>query len=91
MSSGSDRFAAAIAAIDRANAADPNRLVVDGVSRPKEQAHAELMTAWVQRLDPGADEAQLLAARAHHLRRWELPRRTYPAGSPRLPGAGAPS
>ncbi len=71
---------AAIAAIDLANAADPNRLVVDGVSRPKEQAHAELMTAWVQRLDPDADEAQLLAARAHHLRRWELPRQTYPEG-----------
>ncbi len=70
----------AIAAIDLANAADPNHLVVDGVSRPKEQAHAELMTAWVQRLDPAVDEAQLLAARAHHLRRWELPRQTYPAG-----------
>ena len=80
MSSGSDRLASAIAAIDLANAADPNQLVVGGVSRPKEQAHAELMTAWVRRLDPGADEAQLLAARAHHLRRWELPRQSYPAG-----------
>ncbi len=80
MASGSDRFAAALAAIDLANASDPNRLVVDGVSRPKEQAHAELMTAWVQRLDPSADEAQLLAARAHHLRRWELPRQSYPEG-----------
>jgi hypothetical protein len=54
--------------------------VVDGVSRPKEQLHAELMTAWVRRLDPAADDAQLLAARAHHLRRWELPRQTYPEG-----------
>ena len=70
----------AIAAIDLANEADPNRVVVGGVSRPKEQAHAEMMTAWVQRLDPAADEAQLLAARAHHLRRWELPRQTYPEG-----------
>ena len=50
------------------------------MERPKEQAHAELMTAWVQRLAPEASEAQLLAARAHHLRRWALPRSEYPEG-----------
>lgn len=75
-----DRLTRALAAIDEANAQDPHTLVVDGVARPKEQWHAELMTAWVQRLDPDADEAQLLAARAHHLRRWEVPRSDYPAG-----------
>jgi len=75
-----ERFRRAIAAIDAANAGDPNVLVIDGVTRPKEQAHAELMTAWVIRLDPDADDAQLLAARAHHLRRWSLPREDYPAG-----------
>ncbi|MEM7288650.1 MAG: DUF4202 domain-containing protein [Actinomycetota bacterium] len=74
------RFEAAIAAIDAANADDPNVLVVDGVERPKEQAHAELMTTWVRRLDPGATDEQLLAARAHHLRRWAVPRRDYPEG-----------
>ena len=73
-------FEAAIAAIDQANADDPNTLVVDGVVRPKEQAHAELMTEWVQRLDPAATDEQLLAARAHHLRRWALPRSDYPEG-----------
>jgi hypothetical protein len=76
----SDQFAAAVAAIDAANAADPFTVVVDGVSRPKEQAHAEMMTAWVERLDPDVDEAQLLAARAHHLRRWVVPRSDYPEG-----------
>lgn len=75
-----DRFDRAIAAIDTANADDPHRLVVDGVERPKELAHAELMSSWVRRLDPDADEAQLLAARAHHLRRWALPRENYPDG-----------
>lgn len=74
------RFEAALAAIDAANADDPHVLVVDGVARPKELAHAELVTAWVRRLDPDADEAQLLAARAHHLRRWALPRRDFPEG-----------
>jgi hypothetical protein len=76
----SDRFEAAIAAIDAANADDPHTLVVAGVERPKEQAHAEAMTAWVLRLDPEAEEAQLLAARAHHLRRWSLPRSDFPEG-----------
>jgi hypothetical protein len=76
----SDRFDAAIAAIDAANADDPFTLEVRGVSRPKELAHAELMTEWVQRLDPEASEAQLIAARAHHLRRWTSPRTSYPEG-----------
>jgi hypothetical protein len=76
----SSRLAKAIAAIDAANADDPFTLVVDGVERPKEIVHAELMTGWVQRLDPGATEPQLLAARAHHLRRWALPRQDYPEG-----------
>jgi hypothetical protein len=31
-------------------------------------------------LDPDADELQLLAARAHHLRRWVVPRSDYPEG-----------
>ncbi len=70
----------AIAAIDAANADDPNTIVVDGTERPKEQAHAELMTAWVLRLDPGASDSQQLAARAHHLRRWSVPRSSYPDG-----------
>jgi hypothetical protein len=77
---GSDPFGAAIAAIDAANASDPYTVVVDGVTRPKEQAHAQMMTAWVERLDPDASEAQLLAARAHHLRRWVVPRSDYAEG-----------
>jgi hypothetical protein len=74
------RFEQAIAAIDAANADDPNVLEVRGRPLPKELAHAELMTEWVLRLDPHADEAQLLAARAHHLRRWTSPRSSYPEG-----------
>jgi hypothetical protein len=75
-----DRLARAIAAIDAANADDPNEIEVRGVVRPKELAHAELMTEWVRRLDPAASDAQLLAARAHHLRRWTSPRTSYPEG-----------
>jgi len=74
------RFEQAIAAIDAANADDPTRLEWRGETRPKEMVHAELMTAWVERLDPGATEEQLLAARANHLRRWAIPREGYPEG-----------
>lgn len=75
-----ERFAAAVRAIDAANADDPETILVDGCQRPKEQAHAEAMTTWVRRLDPDADEVQLLAARAHHLRRWAYPRSAEPEG-----------
>ena len=44
----SDRLAGAVAAIDEANSHDPNVLVIDGIERPKEQAHAEMMTACVE-------------------------------------------
>lgn len=74
------RFEDAIAAIDAANADDPNQIEVRGERQPKELAHAALMTEWVERLDPTATEAQRLAARAHHLRRWSSPRSSYPDG-----------
>ena len=76
------RFRAAVAALDAANRDDPHRLEVRGQSRPKELAHAELVTEWVRRLHPEASEALLLAARAHHIRRWEIPRERYPKGRP---------
>lgn len=74
------RYSQAIEAIDAANGDDPNRIVVRGEERPKELAHAELVTEWVRRLAPDASEALLLAARAHHLRRWTLPRSSHPEG-----------
>src|SRR5262245_23756990 len=73
-----DRLAAALAAVDAANADDPATLVVGGVERPKELTHAEMMTRWVRRLDPACTDEQLIAARAHHLRRWAIPRDSYP-------------
>ena len=80
MTQDGDRLARAIAAIDAANADDPETIEVRGAIRPKEQAHAEMMTEWVRRLDPEALDAQLIAARAHHLRRWSIPRDSYPEG-----------
>lgn len=80
MSTASDRFDQAIAAIDAANADDPFTLEIGREELPKEQTHAEMMTRWVRDLDPQASEELLLAARAHHIRRWMIPRSTFPAG-----------
>ncbi len=75
-----DRLTAALAAIDAANGDDPNTISIDGIERPKELAHAELMTRWVRKLAPDCSDEQLIAARAHHLRRWAIPREDYPPG-----------
>jgi hypothetical protein len=70
----------AFAAIDAANADDPDTIVVRGERRPKEQAHAELAVEWVRHLVDDPSDALLLAARAHHVRRWEIPRADEPDG-----------
>ena len=50
------------------------------MARPRELVHAERLSAWVGRLAPDASEALSLAARCQHIRRWEIPRTSYPAG-----------
>jgi hypothetical protein len=37
---------------------------------------------WIRRLRPDAPDELLLAARGHHVRRWEIPRAAEPAGRP---------
>lgn len=69
-----------IQAVDAVNAQDPFVIEVRGRSGPKELLHAEMVTEWVTTLDPQADASQLVAARAHHLRRWARPRSDYPEG-----------
>ena len=74
----SDRFATAIAAIDAANDEDPNMIRVNRRERPKEAVYGEQMSAWLEKLEPAASEALRLAVRAQHIRRWEIPRNSYP-------------
>ena len=73
-------YEAAIAAIDAANAADPTIVTVRGTAQPLALVHGLLASEWVARLRSDADDTLLLAARAHHLRRWELPRAQYEPG-----------
>ena len=74
------RFHEALKAFDHANSADPEQVIVDGVSRPRELVQAERLSAWVERLDAQASEALRLAARCQHIRRFEIPRSSYPDG-----------
>jgi Domain of unknown function (DUF4202) len=74
------RFNAATAAFDEANSQDPNLEVDGGVPYPREWLDAQRLSAWVDRLEPGASEALRLAARCQHLQRWRIPRSAYPDG-----------
>ncbi len=74
------RFDDAIRRFDEANAEDPILETVDGEDLPKELIYSRRMSAWLDRFAPDAPEAVKLAARAQHIRRWEVPRDTYPEG-----------
>ncbi|MGY6501785.1 MAG: DUF4202 domain-containing protein [Acidimicrobiales bacterium] len=74
------RYATAVSAIDSANAEDPTFVEVRGESAPLALVHGRLAAEWIERLVPDASEALRLAARAHHLRRWAVPRSSYPEG-----------
>lgn len=78
----SPAYATVVAAIDVANAADPNPVTVRGTTEPLALVHGRLAVEWVEHLQPDPPEPLLIAARAHHLRRWEVPRSTYPEGKP---------
>ncbi|MBT3989990.1 MAG: DUF4202 domain-containing protein [Rhodospirillaceae bacterium] len=70
----------AIAQIDAANALDPNTETFEGESYPKEVLYSRRMTAWLEKVSPEAEDFMQIAARAQHIRRWEIPRTDYPEG-----------
>ncbi len=71
-------FEMALNQIDAANAQDPHLEVVKGETRPAELVYGERMSAMLVRFFPNAPEALRLAVRAQHLRRWIVPRDSYP-------------
>jgi len=74
----SERFDQAIARIDQANSADPNKEVFEGKEYPKELLYAQRMTTRLDKFEPDASEVLRLAARAQHICRWKIPRKDYP-------------
>ena len=80
MSDPSARFDAVVRAIDAANATDPRSIEVGGEKRPYETVYAERMTARLAAMYPDASELLRIAARAQHIRRWDIPRNKYEVG-----------
>ncbi|MBU2582039.1 MAG: DUF4202 domain-containing protein [Alphaproteobacteria bacterium] len=80
MTEQANRLGAVLAAIDAANADDPRTTIVDGEARPYEIVYAERMTARLKSMYPDASELLSIAARAQHIRRWDIPRDRYPEG-----------
>jgi tRNAThr (cytosine32-N3)-methyltransferase len=72
-----DAYARARQLIDAAHSADPAR-APDG--RAAELVYADRVEAWVARLVPAAPPLLRLAARCQHLKRWSVPRTTFPEG-----------
>jgi hypothetical protein len=74
------RLERAFRRFDEANAQDPNTELVNGQPVPKELIYGQRMSARLAIFAPDAPEAVKLAARAQHIRRWEVPRDSYPEG-----------
>ncbi len=72
-----DRVQHCLDQFDAANSEDPHR-EPDGL--PKELVYARRMTVWLDKLAPDAPTEVRLAVRAQHIRRWEIPRSSYPKG-----------
>jgi hypothetical protein len=66
-----------LAAIDAANAADPNR---DADGRPAALVYGERMSEELARRFPDASEHLRIAARGQHVERWKIARSDYPEG-----------
>ena len=72
------RFEQAIERFDAVNAEDPNRETGDAAQQPSALLYAQRMTAMLRRFAPQASEAVRLAVRCQHIRRWDIPRASYP-------------
>lgn len=75
---GQSRLINAYLLFDYANSQDPNREEIAAVKMPKEVVYGHRMTHTLLKFEPNASEALLLAARCQHIRRWEIPRESYP-------------
>jgi hypothetical protein len=72
------RLQTTLARIDAAHAEDPEK---DAAGEPKELAYARRMSAWLEKLEPGASELLRLATRCQHLQRWTIRRDQFPEGT----------
>ena len=73
-----ERYLAALKLIDEAHTLDPKKVEVDGMEIPYELHYSEKMSKYLEKCNPKASDILRLAIRAQHLRRWEIPRDSYP-------------
>ncbi|KAJ5138575.1 uncharacterized protein N7515_003423 [Penicillium bovifimosum] len=73
------KYQTALQQIDAAHSADPRQTRTPTGPIPYELHYAQKMTSYLEILYPQAPELLRLAIRAQHLRRWEVPRDSYPA------------
>ncbi|MFD1768805.1 DUF4202 domain-containing protein [Sphingobacterium suaedae] len=73
---------AAFAHFDEYNKQDPNIVHWEGTDYPQEYFLAIKLFDWIVKLSPNAGEALLLASRAQHIGRWEIPRHAFPLDKP---------
>src|SRR5947209_12053907 len=74
------RYDSVIAAIDAANAADPNSIDIEEKPQPAKLVYGRRMIATLARMAPAASEPLRIAARGQHIERWRSPRKSYPDG-----------
>ena len=67
-------------AIDAVNASDPSLLDWNGESVPRSLLQGQRATTWLAQVFVDPSIALSIAARAHHLARWQIARSTYPDG-----------
>jgi len=73
-----DRIEKAFSLFDKYNQQDPHQVSWEGETFPSEYFYALKLHDWVIKLEPEASQSLLLASRAQHIGRWEIPRDTYP-------------
>lgn len=75
-----ERFAAARAAFEVHHAADPRTTERDGITTTVSLDYHARVESWLVRIAADAPMPVRLAALAQHVRRWEVPRASAPAG-----------
>lgn len=68
--------------IDAENADDPKRIEVAGEMRPYALVYGERMSERLAKLAPAASDLLKIAARAQHIRRFDMPRDGHPMDKP---------
>ena len=72
------KFDEAIQLIDKANALDPNKVMLGEKEYPKELLYSQRMTEVLASTVSEPSEALQIAIRAQHIRRWAIARKEYP-------------